>query len=59
MTVNYSTSISLSVGAGGIGPTTGYSSMYYGGDGAGGYAGITWDNNSSARTSGSASYTIN
>lgn len=55
VTVNYSTSISLSVGAGGIGPTTGYD----GGDGAGGYAKITWDNNSSARTSGSASYTIN
>ena len=55
MTVNYSTSISLSVGAGGIGPTTGYD----GGDGAGGYAGITWDSKSNARTSGSASYTIN
>ena len=55
VTVNYSTSISLSAGAGGIGPTTSYD----GGDGAGGYAKITWDGKSNARTSGSASYTIN
>lgn len=55
VTVNYSTSISLTVGAGGIGPTTGYD----GGDGAGGYAEISWDGKSNARTSGSASYTIN
>ena len=55
VTVNYSTSISLSVGAKGIGPTTGYD----GGNGAGGYAKITWDSKSNARTSGSASYTIN
>lgn len=55
VTVNYSTSISLSVGAGGIGPTTGYD----GGDGAGGYAEISWDGKSNAITSGDASYTIN
>ena len=55
VTVNYSTSISLSVGAGGIGPTTGYD----GGDGAGGYAEISWDSKSRARMLGSASYTIN
>lgn len=42
VTVNYSTSISLSIGAGGIGPTTGYD----GGNGAGGYAKITWDGKS-------------
>ena len=55
VTVNYSTSISLSAGAGGIGPTTSYD----GGDGAGGYAKITWDSKSRARMLGSASYTIN
>lgn len=61
VTVNYSTSISLSVGAGGIGPTT----EYDGGNGAGGYAEITWDGKSHTRNHSSVlgstpiSYTIN
>ena len=55
MTVAYDSVISLNIGSKGIGPTSGYD----GGDGAGGYAKITWDGYSKASTSGSNSHTIN
>lgn len=55
ITVSYDSIVSLTIGSKGIGDTSGYS----GADGAGGYAKFTWDGKANARTSGSASYTIN